>query len=161
MRKAPNDITEEILEALDKNAGLLMSPTAIAREAKLSHKTVQAYMPMIVEIQQHVPIEEIEEATGRVRYRTKGLLSLPEKERMEILREQYFPEIEDEDRLYVELLKKRAVSEETAIKIEKTEVVGRLIKIKQLKETRDGRIYLTELGKMAAKATPKLYPELL
>jgi hypothetical protein len=90
--------------------------------------------------------------------RTKGFLSIPQKERLNILRKD-FPDPEKQDLLFITLLKSNALSENSAVEIKKTSLIEKLIKQEHIAETKDGRFYLTKTGKIIAGGAVKIYSD--
>jgi len=88
----------------------------------------------------------------------KGSLELREKEIKQIIKK-HFPDMDEEEKLLIKLMEKNAVSKEKAVKTRITKFIENLIKLNRLKKTKDGKIYLTDLGYGIACGAKKLYRE--
>ncbi len=159
MKREPNKIIEEVYEALAKHGGEAMSINRIAKESGLHYNTVQSYVKLIHRAQTMPELEVIKSGRSTI-VRTKGFLSIPQRERLNILRKD-FPEPEKQDRLFINLLKSNAVSKVLAIKIPKTSMIEKLIKQEHIAETKDGGVYLTKTGKIIAGGAMKIYPDVV
>ena len=99
MKREPNKIIEEVYEALAKHGGEAMSINRIAKESGLYYNTVQSYVKLIHRAQTMPELEVIKSGRSTI-VRTKGFLSIPQRERLNILRKD-FPEPEKQDRLFI------------------------------------------------------------
>jgi predicted transcriptional regulator len=156
MKREPNKIIEEVYEALTKHSGEAMSINRIAKESGLHYNTVRNYVKLIKRAQSLPEIEVIKSGRTTI-VRSKGLLSLPEEEQLKIIRND-FPSPDNQDKLFINLLKSNAVSKYSAIKIPKTPLIEKLIHQGHVAETKDGRVYLTKTGKIIAGGAVKIYP---
>jgi hypothetical protein len=86
----------------------------------------------------------------------RDLAKLKEEEIKQIIK-QHFPEMDKEERLLIRLLEKNATSKKKAVKMQITEFIEDLIKLGRLKKTKDGKIYLTNIGYGIACGAKKIY----
>ena len=89
-----------------------------------------------------------------------GLLNLPEELQKLIIKTTYYPSPSREEEILVFAHRQEAFSPETAIKIENSTLVKKLLKQGQFHGTRDGKLYLSDEGRIIAAGALKLYPEL-
>ncbi|MCD6537138.1 hypothetical protein J7L18_00790 [Candidatus Bathyarchaeota archaeon] len=157
------DAVMSILKALKK--GDWYSISRLSRETKLNRRTVEKALALLVEVQKELLEKQLDivdlQKTKMVQLKNRlGLLSLPENVQKLIIRTAYFPAPSREEEVLVYLYLKKALSPETAIKMEKSAVVEKLLKQGQLLEKDDGLIYLSDEGEIVAKGALKIYPEL-
>lgn len=157
MKREPNQIIEELYETLITHSGEALSINRISKESGLHFNTVQNYVKLIRRAQTLPKLEVIKSGRSTL-VRSKGFLSLPEKERLKIVRRE-FPTPDEGEKIFINLLKSGATSKETAVKITKTPMLEKLISAEHIAETKEGRFYLTKTGKMIARGAIKMYPE--
>lgn len=90
--------------------------------------------------------------------RTANMLSLPEKIRHLIIKA-YYPTISREEEVLTYLLAHNATDASSKIKMDKDQTLVKLIKAGHVEE-KNGKFYLTNMGKMVANGALILYPEL-
>ncbi len=155
MKREPNQIIEELYETLTIHRGEALSINRISKMSGLHFNTVQNYVKLIQRAQTLPKLEVIKSGRTTI-VRTKGLLSLPEKEQLSIVREE-FPTPDEGDKLFINLLKADATTKETAVKITITPLVEKLLAAGHISET-ENKFYLTETGKIIARGAAKMYP---
>jgi len=161
MTHRQTEIVDRIFDVVEKHAGVVMTPNSIAKEAKLHYNTVKKYLPLIEDIQSKPEIRMMKTSAGYgFMVESRDLLSLPEEEQIRIIRNDYFPEVGEEDVFLTKLLKVGATSREKAIKVKMKPFIKKGIDAKRYKKTNDGRLYLTSLGVMMARGALDIYPEL-
>jgi hypothetical protein len=80
-----------------------------------------------------------------------------------IIRTKYFPQPPREDEIQVYLYSKKAFDSKSAVFLEITPIVRKLMKqelLEKVREEEESRFYLTEIGKMVALGALDIYPEL-
>jgi len=157
------DAVTSILNALKKKDWYSISH--LSRETNLNRRTVEKALALLEEVQKELLENKLDivelQKTKIVQLRKKeGLLSLPESLQKLIIKTAYFPVPSREEEVLVYLYLKKALSPETAIKMEKSAIVEKLLKQGQLLEKDDGLIYLSDEGMIVAKGALKIYPEL-
>jgi len=152
-----------ILDALKKGEGF--SITHLAREANLNRRTVEKVLDLLEEIQNYFEERKLNvvqlQRTKMVQFTERsGLLSLPEELQKLIIKTAYFPSPSREEEILVYAFLKRAWSPESAIEMDPSILVEKLLKQGQFLENEDGKIYLSDEGQTVAKGALKIYPEL-
>lgn len=149
----------EVIGKIEKTLlerGRPMSINKLAKETGLHYTTIKRYV-MLLEAVKKMPFLEIIVGEGTTLVRLERDLSkLKEKEIKEIIKK-HFPEMDKEEKLLIKLLEKNATSKKRAVKIRITKFIESLIKLNRLKKTKDGRIYLTNLGYGIACGAKKIY----
>jgi hypothetical protein len=92
------------------------------------------------------------------------MMELPDDIQKLIIRTKYFPQPSREDGIQVYLYSKKAFDSKSAVFLETTSIVRKLMKQERLEKVREeeeeSRFYLTEIGKMVALGALDIYPEL-
>jgi DNA-binding transcriptional regulator YhcF (GntR family) len=136
--------------------GKPMSISKLAKKTGLHYTTVKRYVALLESVKKMPSIETIGgEGITLVRLE-RDLAKLKEEEIKQIIK-QHFPEMDKEERLLIRLLEKNAISRERAVKMRITEFIENLIKLGRLKKTRNGKIYLTNIGYGIACGAKKIY----
>ncbi|MCX6822302.1 MAG: hypothetical protein NTW30_06015 [Candidatus Aenigmarchaeota archaeon] len=155
MPQDPFEVVRRIEHTLI-SSGRPISINKIAKKTGFHYNTVKRYVRLMDEIQELPKLEVIRgEGTTLVRLE-RDLSKLPEEEQMKIIKT-HFPDMTQEDKILIELMERGITSEEKAIRMSKSEIIEKLIRLKRLKETIDGRVYLTELGYGIAWGAKKIY----
>ena len=94
--------------------------------------------------------------TTLVRMSKQGLLSLPEEEQNKIIKS-YFPELSAEEKMLLSLLDKRAISKNSGANLKKDKIYKSLLKAGIIKETKEGKVYLSDMGYKIAKGAKDIY----
>ncbi|MCK4327601.1 MAG: hypothetical protein KAW41_03925 [Candidatus Diapherotrites archaeon] len=158
MRKDALEIVTEMMDYIEKHNDVALSKHRISQETGLRPETVGRYLRVIEEAQRGPKIIEVK--TGnRVLYKAHGLLTMPGMG-FQYAKQKYFPQPDESAELYAQLLKSGAFSPQNAVKIKQTKEVKQGMQFTHLKKTKDGRVYLTRLGKKIAEGTIELYPGL-
>jgi predicted transcriptional regulator len=136
----------------------------LAREANLNFRTVKKVIEMLEQTRQSLQSKSVEvSATSDnhmvVQTREKsGFASLPEDLRRTVIRALY-PQVTDEERVLVRLLKRGAVSKRTAVVLPEEPALDTLVEAEHV--IRSGaKFYLTSAGQIIAKGALSIYPEL-
>ena len=87
------------------------------------------------------------------------MLSLPEKVRHLIIKASYYPTVSREEEILTYLLARDATDTTSRIKMDKDQILVKLIKAGHVDE-KNGKFYLTNMGKIVANGALMLYPEL-
>ena len=88
-----------------------------------------------------------------------GLASLPEHVQHLIIKTAYYPTVSREEEILSYLLLQNAVDARSRLVMQKDVTLEELVEAGHIEE-KDGRYYLTSVGKMVAEGALKLYPEL-
>lgn len=152
-----------VLDELTEKGGLNVSQAAKA--ASLHWQTADKVMTLLREISSRLEGKSIDEyAAGKSRMYVLGggtnIDQFPKEVRKEIVRFEY-PEISENHRMLVKLLLEGASCEKMAKKVDDTTEISELIESSRIMETKDGRIYLTDLGLRLARGTLKIYSDIL
>lgn len=152
-----------ILNTLEKK-GEGISVASLAREADLNRRTVEKALSLLEEVQKAFLEKKLDittlERTKIVRFRNTGLLGLPENIQKLIIRTAYFPVPSREEEILVFMHLRNSTSPESAVRIDRSQLLAKLLKQGQVLESTDGRVYLSDEGQTVAKGALKLYPEL-
>lgn len=125
------DAVKAILEVLRTEANL--SVTALSRETKLNRRTVEKAL--------------------------KLLLHIPENTRRLVIRTVYYPNPSKDEIVLVHMLLNNALSPQKSLSLERDQTIQKLVKQGQIIEE-NGRLYLSDEGKIVAQGALTLYPEL-
>lgn len=140
-----------------------ISISELALRAGLNWRTVKKVLEIIRDTQKFLGEKMLFlEKVGKtyvVRTERRRLLSLPLEERVRYVRERYFPEPGPEELLLGKLFLCGAFGPDSAVKVEMSSVVERLLSQGQLAFNSKGEVYLTEEGRIVARGILKLYPE--
>jgi len=151
-----------ILETLKKEKSV--SVNALSKQTKLNRRTVEKSLKLLLEIQpylQEIQLGNVESDWRKlieVKERT-GLLGLPETVQRLIIRTIYYPNPSEEEIVLIHLLLNEAFSPEKALSLGKSRVIQKLVKQGQLVAT-DGKLYLSDEGKIVSQGALQIYPEL-
>lgn len=148
----------QVIQKIEKSlqTGRPMSLHRLSKVTGLHYTTVKRYVNLLDAVKKMPEIEVIRgEKTTLVRLARK-LSLLPEEEQNKIIKF-YMPKLEEDTKLLIELMEKGIISEQTATRMRKTKLTAKLLKQEQLKETKDGRIYLTEFGQKIAQGAKSIY----
>jgi len=153
----------KILDTLSKSEENF-TITSLSLSTGLNRRTVEKVLDVVLETQgvleyKKLSVEKLNNIKMLRMEEKSGLLSLPDNIQKLIIRSAYFPTPSREEEIIVHLYLERAISREKAIRLEKSNLVGKLIEQGQLAEEQ-GKIYLTEEAITVAKGTLDLYPEL-
>jgi transposase-like protein len=151
-----------VMDTLKKERKLSVSQ--ISQKTGLNRRTVEKSVKLLLEMQadfQEVSLDS--EATNskkivEVKDRA-GLLGLPENVQKLIIRTAYYPTPSQEEIVLIHLLINDAISPEKALSIDKSRVTQKLVKQGQLSEN-NGKLYLSDEGKIVAEGALEVYPEL-
>ena len=153
-----------VLETLVTHGGSC-SITGLASETSLNRRTVEKAVNAIVELQKFlddkkIVVEEVNRTKLlRLEYR-HGLRSVPDDIQRLLIRSAYFPVPSREQEILTHLYLRHVTSPNKALKMERTELVLKLVRQGQLARAKNGAVYLTEEGLLIAKGTLDIYPEL-
>jgi predicted transcriptional regulator len=157
------EAVKNILDTLEKR-GDGISITSLARETNLNRRTVEKALNLLESIQEALLDKKLDvtkmERTKIIRFRNTGLLGLPENIQKLIIRTAYFPTPSREEEILVFMQLRNSASPKSALKIERSKLLEKLLKQGQILESSDGRFYLSDEGQTVANGALKLYPEL-
>lgn len=157
------EAVKTILDKLEER-GDGISITRLARETGLNRRTVEKALVLLTEVQEAFLEKKLDvmkvDRTKIVRLRNTGLLGLPGNIQNLIIRTAYFPTPSREEEILVFMLLRDSVSPESAIRVERSELLEKLLRQEQVLESTDGRVFLSDEGQTVAEGSLKLYPEL-
>jgi len=144
------------------------SISRLSKEASLNRRTVEKALEILEETQKYFLEKKLDITKfGQARLvqlsERSGLLNLPEELQRLIIRMAYYPSPSREEEILVHLHREKAFSPESAVTINRSALVEKLLKQGQLLETSRGEMraqYLSDEGKIVAEGALKLYPEL-
>jgi len=165
-RKSFPEAIKIVLETL-KN-GDPYSISRLSRDAQLNRRTVEKVLEILEETQKHflekkLDISKLGQAKLVQLSERSGLLNLPEDLQKLIIKTAYYPTPSREEEILVHLYREKAFSPETAITINKSALVQKLLEQGQLLEVSKENMrahYLSDEGRIVAQGALKLYPEL-
>ncbi len=147
------------IEKIEKSLVGSKGPVSISRLAKktgLHYTTVRRYVTLMDSVKKMPQIELIKgEGTTLVRTE-KDFSKLSRMERREMIKS-YFPEQSAEEKVLIRLLDKNSISETAGTAVKKDKILNSLLKSGIVKETKSGRIYLSEMGCKIAKGAKDIY----
>lgn len=138
--------------------GRPLSLSKLAKKTGLHYTTVKRYVTLLESVKK-MPTVEVIGTEGVTLVRLERDLAKLKKEEIKQIIRQHFPEMDEEEKLLIKLLEKNAVSKRKGIKIRITKFVENLIKLERLKKTKDGRVYLTDVGYGIACGAKKIYED--
>lgn len=153
-KKTPEEIMESIETVLMESKEPL-SLNEISQRAKVYPSTLKRYVRFIKKVQTMPKIEVIETRAATL-VQLKELSSLPEEEQVKVIKN-HFPCITPEIEFLVGLLKEKAVSPESAIEIRESPLTKKLLEQQHIIKAKDGRVYLSETGRIIAKGAIEVY----
>ena len=147
------------IEKIEKSLVETKRPVSISRLAKktgLHYTTVRRYVTLLEAVKK-MPEIEIIRGEGTTLVRTeKDFSKLSSTERTAMIKS-YFPELSVEEKVLIKLLERDSISESGAISIKKDKIIKSLSKAGIIKETKDGKIYLSDVGYKMAKGAKDVY----
>jgi len=154
----PQDPLETIgrIERTLLESGRPMSISRLSKKTGLHYTTVKRYV-MLLESIKKMPLIEVIGGEGTTLVRLERNLAKMKEEEIKKIIKQHFPGMDEEEKMLIKLLDKNAVNKEKAIRLRITKFVENLIKLSRIKKTKDGKIYLTDLGFGIASGAKKLY----
>jgi len=151
-----------ILETLKTERTL--SVNALSRKTGLNRRTVEKALKLLLDIQPYFrdiklncvqsdwrKLIEVNEKTG--------LLELPENVQRLIIRTVYYPNPSKDEIVLIHMLLNNALSPQKSLSLERDQTVQKLVEQGQIVEE-NGRLYLSDEGKIVAQGALRLYPEL-
>ena len=165
-RKSFPEATKIVLDTLGK--GESFSISELSKQAGLNRRTVEKSLEVLTIAQNYflerkLEITPLRHAKIVQLSKRSGLLNLPENLQKLIIRTVYYPSPSREEEILVYAYIKDAFSPEKAMRaheINESTLVKKLLKQGQLIKNEDGRIYLSDEGKIVAEGALNLYPEL-
>jgi hypothetical protein len=156
------EAVKTILKTLKKEKSL--SVNALSKETKLNRRTVEKSLKLLLEIQpyfQEIKLGSVNSDWRKlveVKDRT-GLLGLPENVQRLIIRTIYYPNPTEEEIVLIHLLLNEAFSSAKALSLSPSRTTQKLIEQGQISEA-NGKLYLSDEGKIVAQGALQIYPEL-
>lgn len=149
------------IEKIEKTLVESKRPLSISKLSKktgLHYTTVKRYVTLLESVKKMPEIEMIQgEGTTLVRTE-KDFSKLSPIERKKVIKS-YFPELSVEEELLIRLLERNATSETTPMNIKKDKVLKSLLKAGIIKETKEGSVYLSDVGYKIAKGAKDIYKQ--
>jgi DNA-binding transcriptional regulator YhcF (GntR family) len=142
------------------------SVTSLARELKLHRNTVEKCIEMLLVLekmgleQYKINLQTVDNKKIIGLEKRTGLLSYPKDIQNLIIRARHFPLPSDESYVLVNLYLKEAKTSKQGVKLNKDKTVEKLIKQGQIKESRNGSLYLSDEGIIIAEGTLDMFPNL-
>lgn len=147
------------IEKIEKSLVETRRPVSISRLAKktgLHYTTVRRYVTLLESVKK-MPEIEIIKGEGTTLVRTeKDFSKLSPIERRSVIKS-YFPELSAEEKVLIRLLERNATSETGSVSIKKDKILKSLLKAGIIKETKDGKVYLSDFGYKMAKGAKDIY----
>ncbi len=147
------------IEKIEKSLVETKRPVSISRLAKktgLHYTTVRRYVTLLESVKK-MPEIEIIRGEGTTLVRTeKDFSKLSPIERRSVIKS-YFPELSVEEGALIRLLEKGATSETGSVSIKKDKTLKSLLKAGIIKETKDDKAYLSDVGYKMAKGAKDIY----
>lgn len=162
-RKSFPEAVITLLGTMEKGSTFSMSD--LSKQAGLNRRTVEKALGLLTVAQNYLQENKLEVTkvahTKVVRLSKRaGLLGLPEELQRLIIKTVYYPSPSREEEILVYAYREEALSPEKAVEMGRSVLVKRLVKQGQLGETSEGKVFLTDEGKIVAEGALKLYPEL-
>lgn len=156
------EAVKTIMEALRKERSL--SVNALSKETRLNRRTVEKALKLLLDIQPYFQQMKLSHAVSDWRRLVEvseraGLLELPENVQRLIVRTIYYPNPSEEEIVLIHLLLNAALSPQKSLSLNKTQTIQRLVEQGQIVEE-NGKLYLSDEGKIVAQGALKIYPEL-
>ena len=154
----PKDPLETIgkIERTLIETGKPISISKLAKKTKLHYTTVKRYVTLLESVKK-MPVIEVIGGEGTTLVRLERNLAKMEGAEIKRIIKQHFPEMDEEEKTLLRLLEKNVTNRERAIKIRITKFVENLIKLDRIKKTKEGKVYLTDLGFGIASGAKKIY----
>lgn len=161
------DAVRIVLDTLTR-AQLPYSISHLSRETGLNRRTVMKTLGILLEAQKSLKektldVSKLGKTTVIQLNERGGLLKLPEDLQNLIIRTAYYPTPSRDEEILVYLSREKAVSAESAIELDQSALVKKLVEQGQLVEvTKDDNrtYYLSDEGQIVSRGALKIYPEL-
>jgi hypothetical protein len=157
------DAVKIVMDTLKKERSL--SVNALSRKTGLNRRTVEKSLKLLLEIQRD--FQDLTIGSAETDWRKlvevkerSGLLGLPENVQNLIIRTIHFPNPSEREIVLIHLLLNEAISPEKAVSIGRSRATKKLLEQGQISEF-NGRLYLSDEGKIVAKGALEVYPELV
>jgi|SRR5579875_1754112 len=143
----------------------------ISKETGLNPRTVRKAVSLLEQTKQFLDHKDLRiiRAGSRILLemdqKKVKMMELPDDIQKLIIRTKYFPQPSREDEIQVYLYLKKAFDTKSAVFLEYTPIVRKLMKQQRIEKVRGGgeeepKFHLTEIGKMVATGALDIYPEL-
>jgi DNA-binding transcriptional regulator YhcF (GntR family) len=154
------------IEKSDEERALTLKE--ISKETGLNPRTVRKAVSLLEETKQfldHKDLRIIRGGSGillQIDQKKVKMMELPDDIQKLIIRTKYFPQPSREDEIQVYLYLKKAFDSKSAVFLENTPSVRKLMKQERIEKVQgeEPKFYLTEIGKMVALGALDIYPEL-
>jgi len=158
-----DEALRRILEKLERK-DRVFTESSLGQEARLNRRTVEKVLEMLTLAQStferaKLMVKETRQAKLVTLEPKSGILGLPEQIQRLIIRTVFFPEPDEQQRTLVHLYIRGAVSKQTAVSLDKSSTIEKLLKQGQVVEENQ-RFHLSDEGIIVAKGSLDLYPEL-
>jgi DNA-binding transcriptional regulator YhcF (GntR family) len=156
---------ENIFKQLIKNQKFY-SVTGLSKELKLHRNTIEKCIEMLLSLEKiglneyTLTLQTIDNKKIIGLEKRAGLLSYPKDIQNLIIKARHFPLPSDEGYILINLYLQNAKTSKTAVKINKNEKIDRLIIQGQIKELKNGLLYLSDEGINIAEGALDIFPEL-
>ena len=140
----------------------------ISKETGLNPRTVRKTISLLEETKQFLKRKDVQIIRGgsgtlvQTEEKKVKMTELPGDIQKFIIRTKYFPQPSREDEIQVYLYLRKAFDGESAVFLEDTPTVRKLMKLERIGKTlgEEPKFYLTDIGKMVAIGALDIYPEL-
>lgn len=154
--------TTMILETLKRGEPFTLNK--LTMETGLNFRTVKKSLMLLETISGSLQDKQIDVSHANkmtlIQMKEKtGFASLPEHVQHLIIKTAYYPTVSREEEILAYLLLHNAADSRSAISMHKDGTLEGLVEAEHVEE-KQGRYYLTSVGKMVAQGALKLYPEL-
>lgn len=136
----------------------------LSNETSLNFRTVKKVLDLLekyqaILLEKKIDVSNLDNLTIVQMRERSGMLSLPEKVRHLIIKASYYPTVSREEEILTYLLAHDATDATSRIKIDKDQILMKLVRAGHVGE-KNGKFYLTNMGKIVANGALMLYPEL-
>lgn len=164
-RKGRNDFTSAVRIILDRlEGGEPYTVNKLTDVTGLNYRTVKKALALLESVQAELESKRLDishaDKMTMVHMKARvGMTSLPDNIQQLIIKTAYYPTPSAEEELLVHLLLHKAVGPASARPLRHFKTVDELVEAGQI-GSKDGKYYLSSMGKTVAEGSLKIYPEL-
>ena len=165
IHKGRKDFTSAVRIILSKlESGEPYTVNKLTDVTGLNYRTVKKALELLESIQielesKRLDISHADKMTMVHMKARVGMTSLPDNIQQLIIKTAYYPTPSAEEELLVHLLLHKAVDPASATPLRHFKTLDELVEAEQI-ESKDGKYYLSSIGKTVAEGSLKIYPEL-
>ena len=154
--------TIQVMKTIRK--GDVYTVNKLSEETHLNFRTVQKVLRLIEQCQKELETKKfsmtLDKNLTSIQMKPRGgMTSLPDEIQKMLIRTTYFPTPSRDEELLVFLLQKNAISADSAIHLDSSDILQKLLDAQHIKKTRR-KYHLTEMGEITASGIVSLYPEI-